>query len=246
MQPVYDFETSDEGELVLSKPVWGFVQAEAKELQLQQGVRIRDARKAKGWSIEDLSKISGLHTNTLGRIERGQSECSTEQLLLISKSLKVDAFSLSHFADSRPRSSMDDEHFALIDMVDTRSTAGNLFDDHNDVIGRFAFKRRWLANRGLKPETSRLMRHSGKAMADKINHGDVLLVNMAVKTMGPEGIYAIELDGVDDVKLLQRDYTNGGIFIISYNRDFKTIALNPEQAERLKINGHVAWHAEEL
>lgn len=223
-----------------------FAKLEAQELLARQGARIRDSRNKRGWSIEDLAGRTGLHTNTVGRIERGQSECSIEQLLLIARSLDVRPIDLCHFADAMRSSSLEDDQFALIDMLDTRTSGGGQFNDYNEVIGRFAFKRRWLESRGLKPETSKLMRYSGKAMSDKINHGDVLLVNMAVKTMGHEGIYVIELDGVDDVKLLQRDYTNGGIFLISYNSAFKTVALNPEQAERLHINAEVVWHAEEL
>lgn len=221
-------------------------QYRAMELAHQQGNLIRDARKKLGLSIEELANRTGLHTNTIGRIERGLADCSTEQLLVIAHHLKTAPVELSHFAPELRRKGIEDDEFVLIDMVDTRLGGENFNGDRSEVIGRFAFKRGWLASRGLKPETSRLVRHSGKAMADKINHGDVLLVNMAVKTMGKEGIYVIQLDGVDDVKLLQRDYANGGLFIISFNKEYQTIVLSSEQAERLRINGKVAWHAEEL
>lgn len=83
-------------------------------------------------------------------------------------------------------------------------------------------------------------------MADRINDGDILLLNTSVNTMAQDGVYVIEIEGEDYVKLLQRDFSTGGVHIISYNQDFKPQYLSPEQAENIRICGKVVWHGGEL
>ena len=83
-------------------------------------------------------------------------------------------------------------------------------------------------------------------MADRINDGDILLINTAVNTMSKDGIYVIELDGEDYVKLLQRDFVTGGVRIVSYNQDYPVQVLDGEAMNRLRITGSVVWHGGEL
>lgn len=212
----------------------------------RQGERVRDARKKAGLTIEGLAGKTGLHFNTIGRIERGESEASIEQLILLARALNMRPLDFAHFQE--PSSSkLNDDEFALIDMLDVKVSAGggSLNGDH-ESIGRFAFKRSWLKSRGVHPDKAKCIRARGDSMADKINSGDVLLINTAVTSLEQDGVYVIELDGLDYVKLLQRDFATGGLQIISYNPAYKPQLLTAEQAAELRISGRVVWHAGEL
>ena len=224
-----------------------FTQAEADALIAAQGARIREIRTKAGLTIQDVATSTGLHPNTIGRVERGDSEATTVQLLQIARAIGVPPAKLMHFVlEDEPVSRTDDD-FALVDMLDVRASAGmGALNGHHEVIGRFAFKRNWLAQKGLTPTAAKLIRARGDSMADRINNGDILLVNTAINSLTQDGIYVIELDGHDYVKLLQKDFSTGGVQVISYNPAYKPQLLGPAQAADLRISGRVVWHGGEL
>ena len=55
------------------------------------GMRIRQVRKAKGWSQSRLAKKCGISMSFLGHIERGSRIMSMETFVAICKALEVDA-----------------------------------------------------------------------------------------------------------------------------------------------------------
>lgn len=232
------------------EPSLDFTKEQASVLIKAQGARIRELRKEAGLTIDQLADQTGLHFNTVGRIERGDSEANIEQQLLIAGALRVSPAKLSHFSESVRNDwsiEMEDENFALVDMLDVRVSAGaGALNGHNEVIGKFAFKRSWLAHRGIAAENARIIRARGESMADKINDGDILLVDTSVRHMGPDGVYVIEMDGLDYVKLLQRDFPSGGVQIVSFNPSYRPQTLTAEQAAELRISGRVVWHGGEL
>lgn len=54
------------------------------------GVRIRNLRKNRGWSQENLADRSGLHTTYIGQIERGEKSLTVRNLEKIANSLECD------------------------------------------------------------------------------------------------------------------------------------------------------------
>lgn len=228
------------------------VKVRVGELQVAQGGRIRDLRKQKGMTIDDLAQRSGLHFNTVGRIERGVSEASLEQLYVIASALAIDPAELNPFHRSPPKhhtesTGLDDGDFVLVDLLDVRVSGGDgAINGSHENMGRFAFNRAWLARKGVKPKHAKIVRARGDSMADKINNGDILLVDTATKSLDQDGVYVIQLDGHDYVKVLQRDFSTGGIQILSYNTAYKPQVLTAEQATELHISGRVVWRAGEI
>lgn len=58
------------------------------------GMRIRLARKAKGWSQDDLAKRCGISMSFLGHLERGAKAMSLDTFIHICMALHVDASEL--------------------------------------------------------------------------------------------------------------------------------------------------------
>jgi transcriptional regulator with XRE-family HTH domain len=54
------------------------------------GKKIRDARKAKGFSQEDFAAIAKLGRTYMGRIERGEQNISIQNLITIALTLKIE------------------------------------------------------------------------------------------------------------------------------------------------------------
>lgn len=150
-------------------------------------------------------------------------------------------------AFTRNESSIDGDEFTQIEMLDARVSAGHgAMNGEHGVIGKFAFRTSWLRERGLNKRNAKIVRVRGRSMADRINDGDILLVNTAINTLTQDAVYVIDLDGEDYVKLLQRDFTTGGVRVVSYNPAFPQQLLEGEAANRLRIVGRVVWHGGEL
>ncbi|OMF55216.1 helix-turn-helix transcriptional regulator [Paenibacillus sp. FSL R5-0766] len=84
------------------------------------GNRIRELRKAKGWTQEQLAEAAGLHYSYIGGVERGDRNISLETLEKIIIGLQIPANELFQFNNNSERHIAIDEHMTLIN---SRSTA---------------------------------------------------------------------------------------------------------------------------
>jgi len=75
------------------------MEASTKQLAKELGDRIRVLRLDKGLSQEQLGERSGLHTNYIGQIERGEKNLTIESLQKISRSLDIPLEQLFHSID---------------------------------------------------------------------------------------------------------------------------------------------------
>lgn len=78
------------------------------------GNRIRELRKAKGWTQEQLAEAASLHYSYIGGVERGDRNISLETLEKIIAAFKVPAIELFRFEDETQRRKPLDEHMALL------------------------------------------------------------------------------------------------------------------------------------
>lgn len=61
----------------------------SKTLRTRFGKRVRDLRKQKGWSQEELADKVGLHRTYIGTIERGEQNVSIDNIEKVAKTLGV-------------------------------------------------------------------------------------------------------------------------------------------------------------
>lgn len=85
-------------------------------MNLPEGVgnRIRDLRKANGWTQEQLAEAASLHYSYIGGVERGDRNISLETLEKIIAAFDVPAIEFFRFEDETQRRKALDEHFALL------------------------------------------------------------------------------------------------------------------------------------
>lgn len=67
------------------------------------GDRIRKLRRAKGLSQERLAELSGLHTNYIGQVERGEKNLTIETMQKIVEGLDITLEELFRFLDPMKR-----------------------------------------------------------------------------------------------------------------------------------------------
>ena len=61
----------------------------SKSIKNKFGKRIRDLRKQKGWSQEELADKVDLHRTYIGAIERGEQSVSIDKIDALAKGLRI-------------------------------------------------------------------------------------------------------------------------------------------------------------
>jgi transcriptional regulator with XRE-family HTH domain len=61
----------------------------AKNIQAALGARIRQLRKDREWSQEDLAAASDLHWTYIGQVERGERNLTLQSIRAIAKALNM-------------------------------------------------------------------------------------------------------------------------------------------------------------
>lgn len=79
------------------------------EISERLAARVRDARKARGLSLDALAKLSGVSRSMLSQIERGESSPTVSSLWNLAQALKLD---LAHLLGEAPA-----ERGALLELV---------------------------------------------------------------------------------------------------------------------------------
>lgn len=65
------------------------------------GSRIRQLRKKKGWSQDELAAICGLHRSHVGKIERGETNVRLSTLMVIAENLDASVEQLLAAAEGK-------------------------------------------------------------------------------------------------------------------------------------------------
>ena len=68
------------------------------KLRKEFGIRIRQIRKARGWTQEEFGAIAGLDYKYLGAIERGEKNLTIDNIEKIAKGFAIDACQLFLFS----------------------------------------------------------------------------------------------------------------------------------------------------
>jgi phage repressor protein C with HTH and peptisase S24 domain len=211
------------------------------------GQRIREARGL--ISQRTLAEQINVHVNTIGKFERGETVPDAVQLYDIALVTKTNPAWLL-CGEKYPKNSADSSgalysgdggDLALVPAYGVKASAGN--GEHvneEQVIGRFAFKREWLARKGLNANNLAVVAARGDSMEPTVRDGDILLVDRNVDRISTDGIYLIERENDLFCKRLQRSF-DGGVTIMSDNPRYGPQQLSTDAASELNIVGRVIW-----
>jgi transcriptional regulator with XRE-family HTH domain len=85
------------------------------------GGRIRDLRKEKGWSQEELAHASGLHTTYIGKLERSQHQATLESLAKVTRALGITLEEFFHFIEPVEDGRFNDTVTQIVNSLQHRS-----------------------------------------------------------------------------------------------------------------------------
>lgn len=126
------------------------------------------------------------------------------------------------------------------------SAGGGAFVDAESEIGKLAFRRDWLRQKGLSAKDLVVIRVRGDSMTPTIRGGSLVMVDTRQDHFKDDGIYVLMIEGHLVAKRLQLDVQGDGVHIRSDNPAYGPQHLSKAQAESLNIVGRVVWAGGEI
>lgn len=216
------------------------------------GNRIRELRLAKGMKISDLAEAVGIDGANISRLETGKQKSFTEQSL--TKFAEALGVSVAHlFTPSENTSTVyeyskaspvigEDKAVFRVEILDVSASAGTGFIQGSDVIDVIRSieynNERAMAMFGGRPsDTVKVINVRGDSMAETIEPGDLIFVDISVTDFDGDGIYVFGFDDKIYVKRLQM--IPDQLLVISDNPKYREWTVDKSNEHRFYVYGKV-------
>ncbi|MDM3270907.1 helix-turn-helix transcriptional regulator [Citrobacter sp. Ce129] len=215
------------------------------------GNRIRELRTAKGLKIADLAEAVGVDGANISRVETGKQKSFTEQSLSkYAQALGVsvaDLFTPSgnkntvcEYSGSNPHSG--DGSVFRVEILDVSASAGGGFIQGSDIIDvirsiEYNNERALAMFGGRTADQVKVINVRGDSMAETIEPGDLLFVDISIHEFDGDGIYVFGFDDKIYVKRLQM--IPDKLLVISDNPKYREWSVDKTNEHRFYIFGKV-------
>lgn len=212
----------------------------AEQFKRQLGEMLRQLRGKR--DRHEVAVYLGRHLNTVAKFERGETLPDAWELLRLARLYNVPIEKLYEDAPTTPVVDEDmAREFVLVPEYAVRAGAGNgRLVDGEDVVGRLAFRRSWLASHGMRAENLAVITARGDSMEPTVRDADILLVDTSINSIKADGIYLIEQGGELRCKRLQA-MVDGSIRIRSDNPHYDAEVVAADHAGLVRIVAKVIW-----
>ncbi len=210
--------------------------------------RLREARKAADMTQKTLGDAVGISQAAIQKIETGRA-AQTTKLLDIAKALRVRPEWLSSGTgamrddgeDDKKPSHMNHDVFR-VDILDLAVSAGPgiVNQEFVEILHSVEYapaEARHMFD-GRKAENIRIINVRGDSMSGTIEPGDLLFVDISVKSFDGDGIYAFLYDDTAHVKRLQK--MKDKLLVISDNKSYAAWdPIEKDEMNRVFVFGKV-------
>jgi len=211
------------------------------------GQRIRELRKAKKMTINQLASLTEWDVGNISRLERGMQGYSEASLKKIAEALEVplaELFSFQDTVDTYSINSLSSERrrdVYRVDVMDVSASAGNgnSTRDFIEVISSIEYVTEEARNLfGHRPANQvKLINVRGDSMQGTIEPGDLIFVDVGVNHFDGDGIYVFDFSGDLFVKRLQKIKTQ--LHVLSDNPLYREWQITDEEMDMLHVCGKV-------
>ncbi|EAT8317112.1 transcriptional regulator [Salmonella enterica] len=215
------------------------------------GNRIRELRTAKGLKIADLAEAVGVDGANISRVETGKQKSFTEQSLSkYAQALGVSVADLftpggnkttvCEYSGSNPHSG--DGSVFRVEILDVSASAGGGFIQGSDIIDvirsiEYNNERALAMFGGRTADQVKVINVRGDSMAETIEPGDLLFVDISIHEFDGDGIYVFGFDDKIYVKRLQM--IPDKLLVISDNPRYREWSVDKTNEHRFYIFGKV-------
>ncbi len=225
------------------------------------GSRLKEERKLKKMTQEELAKATSLHKTSLLSYEK---ETVSPPASFLEKLVKLDfdvnyiisgfrnstnsnaADIVSNHAFTRDKESDIEETNVYIPLVDAMLCAGHgSLETQDNIIESIPFPRSFIEQKG-NPKNMVLFRVSGDSMSPTIHDKDMVLIDESKKNLEIGKIYAVGFEDV--IYLKQVDFLPKTLVLKSHNKDYKDIELKMSEynEEHFRVIGKLLWVSREF
>jgi phage repressor protein C with HTH and peptisase S24 domain len=215
------------------------------------GNRIRELRLAKGLKIADLADAVGIDGANISRVETGKQKSFTEQSLKkYANALGVSVAELftpgenaiTVYKNSKRQHQTGDSSVYRVEILDVNASAGGGFIQGSDVIDvirsiEYNSERAIAMFGGRSSDQVKVINVRGDSMAETIEPGDLIFVDISVHDFDGDGIYVFGFDDKIYVKRLQM--IPDQLLVISDNPKYREWSVDKSNEHRFYIYGKV-------
>ena len=234
-----------------------------KELGLKQADLMRETGAGRatvsGW-INDGNNPSAKYLESLAKCLK-----TTSTYLLTGKDpRKSNNFNMQEFMDKHGLKRNDDSSFDMNDIhkptvVDYETENGFIWIDvveanfscgtgesiefHFDVInGKFPFPPSFFQKKLVHPDCMRIIKAKGDSMADKIDDGDLVGIDISQTEIIDGEIYAVYFEGEGMIKQIFKE-EGGKLVLHSLNPKYRDREVTEQNGLNFKVMGRQFWRA---
>ncbi|MBC1185261.1 helix-turn-helix transcriptional regulator [Kluyvera sp. SCKS090646] len=215
------------------------------------GNRIRELRTAKGLKIADLAEAVGVDGANISRVETGKQKSFTEQSLSkyaealgvsVADLFTPDGNGTTVYKNSVPTPHIGDDSVFRVEILDVSASAGGGFIQGSDVIDvirsiEYNNERALSMFGGRTSDQVKVINVRGDSMAETIEPGDLIFVDISVHEFDGDGIYVFGFDDKVYVKRLQM--IPDQLLVISDNPKYREWAVDKSNEHRFYVFGKV-------
>lgn len=248
----YVKEASHAADKTLAKAVHSAARAEFMRLF---GQRCRQAREEMGLEIGDVAVKMGVHRNTVGNIERGDSLPDAFDLEVMARIYQTTTGQLlagsgqggARGAVGVPKSvrAISSGGYIYVPEFDVHVSAGNgFFNDLESVTTMRPFDEAYIRGElGIRHDELALVKVVGQSMEPDLRSRDTTLVDLQDREVSADGIHILRLDGALLIKKVQR-LPGRVLRISSSNPSFEPFDIRggEDDGDRdFEVLGRVRW-----
>ncbi len=138
------------------------------------------------------------------------------------------------------------DDFSLINLHDVQASASNGAQNHSEnVISSLAFRKDWLARKGLSPDRTSLIHIKGDSMEPTLHDRALVLIDQKKTTPTARRMFAFREGPELFVKRLEKPDVNT-LIISADNPDYPTRVLTRHDMNMIHIIGEVVWTARDI
>lgn len=210
--------------------------------------RLRELAYDKSMNLKEFCSYVGVSYRTIQNYLAEKSSPNAQVLELLNAKVGVSAnwliFGIEpKYVDAECESTKngahEDSEFVQIRRHQVEASAGNGSEvASEDAAQSYAFNRKWLGKRGLKPDTLSVISVRGDSMEPDLNDGDLVLIDLANTDLSDGKIYAVQYSGNLFVKRIQ--YVPGDtVRLVSRNAQYAPIEIKTPEADGVRVVGRV-------
>jgi phage repressor protein C with HTH and peptisase S24 domain len=200
------------------------------------GKMILDAMEARGWTVAELSRRSGVSYDTINKFKhRPHASTKADSARKLCEALDLEWPGDEHYNNPSPND--------LVPIYDIEVSAGNgsIVPDFEAEVGQLAFPPGYLRHITSAPVRNlAIVTVKGDSMSPTLREGDVVMIDTTKRNLGFDGLFVLRMDGALHVKRVNRGGQSGVVRILSDNRE--SYPATERCLDQVEAVGKVLWY----